>query len=83
VHFDDAAKLYISIEQFFRAGNCPVSSLDRLIRDFDLIVDRRIISAPFPFCSPDRPDAQAFLHAVMSLSIPEHHLRTWPEGGSC
>jgi hypothetical protein len=83
VKFDDNAELLIATEPLWNCGSCPISSLDRLIRDFDLTIDGDVINAPFPFCATGRYDARRFLNAVLSLSVSGFNPDAVPMGGSC
>jgi hypothetical protein len=85
VMFSDGARLYISIEQFWRAGNCPVSALDRLIREFNLAVEAPAIFAPFAFSDPDDPGRVCrFLHAICRLTVVDYDNRlSNAETGRC
>jgi hypothetical protein len=83
--FKDKARLQVSIEQFWQAGNCPVAALNRLICDFSLSPEKGAIYAPFPFSSNGDPARVCqFLQAVMDLSIRDYSLRiSCAGGGSC
>jgi hypothetical protein len=83
--FEDHARLYVSAEQFWQVGACPISAIDRLVRDFSLRIDNDVIRVPFSFGSRDTDPAQAcnFLQSLMTLSVKDFALRSVCEGGSC
>jgi len=82
VLFEDGARLFVSAEDFWSRGFCPVSAIQQLIFDFDLSVDDAsgVLSAPFPF---DHASVPRFLNAVMRLSIKNFDHRVASDGGCC
>jgi hypothetical protein len=85
VRFEDGAELHIAIEAVWNLGGCPVSSLTKLIYDFDLSVDdeTQTLQAAFPFYAADGYDARSFLHAACRLAIKDYDRRQICEAGSC
>ncbi|MGA7328433.1 MAG: hypothetical protein WBX25_29070 [Rhodomicrobium sp.] len=83
IHFDDKAVLYVSAEQFFLAGNCPVAAIGKLIDTFNLDVEGGVLVAPFPFSEPDRSRVSGFLYDIMRLSISDYDRRAGYEAGLC
>jgi hypothetical protein len=83
--FSDGALLYISREQFWLSGNCPISSIDRLIREFSLTVEGAAIFAPFAFTDYSDPARVChFLHAVCRLAVADYDDRLYnAEAGRC
>jgi hypothetical protein len=82
IRFADEAALFLSAEQFWMAGNCPISALDRLVREFGLLVEDDMIRAPFPFSDSDCALVCRLLHTIM-LSIADYDRRPSPWVGSC